>query len=86
MTNDLAINASATNALAKNYCSRCPVDETNNKLVEEEEIPAKKVDLARPIFKFVKVFPYHKRYSGTSELKSVKMRLVIQFNKSTQTS
>lgn len=51
-----------------------------------EEIP-RNVELARPIFKFIKVYPYHKKFPGTSDfsLKTVKMRLVIMFNRSTQT-
>lgn len=53
----------------------------------QEESPKRDVELAEPIFKFVKVFPYHKRFSGTPDfsLNAVKMRLIIQFNRATQT-
>lgn len=54
---------------------------------DQESIATPPVDLAEPIFKFVKVFPYHKHFSGTPDfpLNAVKMKLIIQFNKTTQT-
>lgn len=63
------------------------VKDNGEKEVSEEETAVRDVELAMPIFRFIKVFPYHKTFPGTSDfsLKSVKMKLVIQFNKSTQT-
>ena len=71
-------------------CPQCVTDSKRWTLTDDkgnDEPAVRDVELAVPIFKFVKVFPYHKRFSGTTDfsLNSVKMRLIIQFNKATQT-
>lgn len=71
-------------------CPRCLAGENRYKMAtpQDETLAKRDVELSVPIFKFVKVFPYHKRFSGTTDfsLNSVKMKLIIQFNRATQTS
>lgn len=77
-------------SLAITNCTRCWADANKSKMADlrEETLAKRDVELAVPIFKFVKVFPYHKRFSGTTDfsLNSVKMKLIIQFNRATQTA
>ena len=77
-------------SLENTKCHQCLEDENEFKNADpQDEILAKKdVELAVPIFKFVKVFPFHKRFSGTTDFSvdSVKMKLIIQFNRATQTA
>jgi hypothetical protein len=82
-------------SLLDTKCHQCLVDASQFKMADlgvvdpqEETLAKKDVELAVPIFKFVKVFPFHKRFSGTTDfsLDSVKMKLIIQFNRGTQTS
>lgn len=75
--------------LENTNCPQCLCLTGKSKMAdsEEETLAKRDVELAVPIFKFVKVFPYHKRFSGTTDfsLNSVKMKLIIQFNRATQT-
>ena len=78
-------------SLENTTCRHCLDDKNEFKKADrpQDEILAKKdVDLAVPIFRFVKVFPFHKKFSGTTNfsLNSVKMKLIIQFNRATQTA
>ena len=75
--------------LANTNCPQCLCLTGKSKMAnsQDEMLAKRDVELAVPIFKFVKVFPYHKRFSGTTDfsLNSVKMKLIIQFNRATQT-
>ena len=74
-------------SMEKDLCVRCLADRKDSELeAKNDEIP-RNVELAKPIFKFIKVYPYHKKFPGTSDfsLKTAKMRLIIMFNRSTQT-
>ena len=77
-------------SLATTKCHQCLNYASKFKMADltEETMANRDVELAVPIFKFVKVFPFHKRFSGTTDfsLNSVKMKLIIQFNRATQTS